>query len=581
VGNVEQMRHTAGALGNWTRYYSYAPDSNRLLRTWEGDNDWNSSNATNKTTYQYDAHGNMLNLANVAPGQFLRWDQRDMIASLDLVGGGDAYYQYDAGKQRTRKTLVRNGGKDVEERIYLGGLEIYRRTLNGVLKEEIETLHFTDGSLRVLMVDQILQTDNPALGKRDLYRYTLGNHLGSATLEVDESAGIISYEEYHPYGTTAYRAGRNAVEVRLKRYRYTGMERDEESGLSYHRARYMIPWLGRWTGVDPAGLGQGLNLYAYCSDSPTSNVDPTGFADKTVNQVGAANERKFREVLERLKNAFVEQLEIGNSRIDFDVAVDHTVDIKARRLEKWLNKGGDFKKGKMTEFELKNLAESVKHVRDTGKSETMLYVLQKATPEQLEEYRKFIKSIHSSEEGMKLLKELPEGTRIGLGVTTFDKLEKTAKPFADYILRRGGVEYFVKKGGGLVPRMGKEAATEAKLAKEAATAAKGFTAAETLDSVGAGGLNEKSAGDTEAVMSIPAVDALTGTKNKQADIIIRSLQGDTGTPEPKKQIRPMPVPKKEPGFLDWLFGDDEAEEAKKKQERLDKIKKDWEEKSKY
>ncbi|MEJ7711910.1 MAG: hypothetical protein WKF84_19080 [Pyrinomonadaceae bacterium] len=178
---------------------------------------------------------------------YLRWDHRDMIARLNLGGGGWAYYQYDAGKQRTRKVLERNGA--VEERIYLGGLEIYRRTLNGSLVEEIETLHLFDGEQRLLMVDQILETDRPALGQRNLYRYTLSNHLGSSTVEVDESANIISYEEYHPYGTTAYQSGRNAAEVKLKRYRYTGMERDEESGLSYHGARYYALFVGEMDGM--------------------------------------------------------------------------------------------------------------------------------------------------------------------------------------------------------------------------------------------------------------------------------------------------------------------------------------------
>ena len=44
------------------------------------------------------------------------------------------------------------------------------------------------------------------------------------------TGSIISYEEYYPYGSTSYQAGRSAVEVSLKRYRYTGKERDEETG---------------------------------------------------------------------------------------------------------------------------------------------------------------------------------------------------------------------------------------------------------------------------------------------------------------------------------------------------------------
>ena len=65
-------------------------------------------------------------------------------------------------------------------------------------------------------------------------------------------AQIISYEEYTPYGSTSYQAVRSQTET-PKRYRYTGKERDEESGLYYHGARYYAPWLARWIAVIPQG----------------------------------------------------------------------------------------------------------------------------------------------------------------------------------------------------------------------------------------------------------------------------------------------------------------------------------------
>ena len=61
-----------------------------------------------------------------------------------------------------------------------------------------------------------------------------------------------------------------------KRYRHTGMERDAETGLGYHRARYYAAWLGRWISTDPAGLIDGQNLYCRVSDNPIQFTDPTG-----------------------------------------------------------------------------------------------------------------------------------------------------------------------------------------------------------------------------------------------------------------------------------------------------------------
>src|SRR2546423_14881081 len=112
-----------------------------------------------------------------------------------------------------------------------------------------------DDKQRVALVETRTQgsDDSPA----QLMRYQFSNHLGSASLELDDAGQIISYEEYTPYGSTSYQAGRSVAEVSLKRYRYTGMERDEETGLSYHRARYYAPWLARWMSCDPAGFVDG------------------------------------------------------------------------------------------------------------------------------------------------------------------------------------------------------------------------------------------------------------------------------------------------------------------------------------
>ncbi|HEU4834999.1 MAG TPA: RHS repeat-associated core domain-containing protein, partial [Pyrinomonadaceae bacterium] len=271
VGNLQQMRHVA--LGqSWTRHYQNASDSNRLALTWE--------RVLNEATrYQHDAHGNMLNLANVSDDQLIRWNYRDMIRAFNLLGGGWAYYNYDAGKQRTRKVIENQNGVKQWERIYLGGLEIYRRYSSGNVVEEIESHHLM-ASDRVLLIEDVVRTDNSRLPVATLYRYQYNNHLGSACVELNEQAEIISYLEYHPYGTTAYRATNSSIEVPPIRYRFTGKERDEETGLNYHGARYYAPWFARWISSDPIQLEAGINFYAYTRNAPTGNVDPTGKVDQ-------------------------------------------------------------------------------------------------------------------------------------------------------------------------------------------------------------------------------------------------------------------------------------------------------------
>lgn len=66
------------------------------------------------------------------------------------------------------------------------------------------------------------------------------------------------------------------AEISLKRYRYTGKERDEETGFYYHGARYYAPWIGRWTRCAPKELVDGPNMYSYVYGNPLRYTDPTG-----------------------------------------------------------------------------------------------------------------------------------------------------------------------------------------------------------------------------------------------------------------------------------------------------------------
>ncbi len=275
VGNILRMRHEAGN-GSWTRDYAYAfddprqPGSNRLWQTWE------SGDRTQAITYSYDTHGNTQNLLNVSQAQYLCWDYRDMIREIYLGGGGRAYYKYDNGKQRTRKVIENQDGKKQRERIDFGGVELYRRYARGGIIEEIETHHLMDGSQRVLLVEDILSADTLPTGT--LYRYQYNNHLGSSCIELNAKTEIISYEEYHSYGTSAYHATTNKIEAPPKRYRHTGMERDEESTLSYHGARLYASFLGRWLSTDPSSHELPQSQYSYIARNPLRATDRSGKA---------------------------------------------------------------------------------------------------------------------------------------------------------------------------------------------------------------------------------------------------------------------------------------------------------------
>ncbi len=281
VGNFERMIHQA-VNGNWTRAYSY--NENSLIDPPKKSNRLSSTTLQPNGNppvepYAYDPHGNMTKMPHLPQ---MRWDFEDQLSasSRQVVTSGTpetSYYVYDAGGQRMRKVTETQAGARKNERFYLGGFEVYREYRNGAMNLVRETLHVMDDKQRVALIEtKTVENGNPINNPASAQRYQFGNHLGSASLELDENGGLISYEEYSPYGSTAFQAGRGAAEVSLKRYRYTGKERDEETGFTYHGARYFAAWLGRWTSCDPLHTADGLNLFAYVQNRPLNVFDPNG-----------------------------------------------------------------------------------------------------------------------------------------------------------------------------------------------------------------------------------------------------------------------------------------------------------------
>lgn len=261
VGNILQMRHEAGANGSWTRDYRYESANNRLVDTTVGSQ-----------TYAYPHHAQHGYMERLPHLQSMAWTFKEELQATSKHALNDGapettYYVYDGSGQRARKITERAvGGAFKEERVYMGGFEVFRQA-DGL---ERETLHVAGVALLETRTKGSDET------QRVLTRYQLGNHLGSVSLELDENATLISYEEYHPYGTTAYQARNASIKAAAKRYRYTGMERDEETGMAYHSARYYLTWLGRWGSADPIGVEGGMNLYVFSGKNPINRADKNG-----------------------------------------------------------------------------------------------------------------------------------------------------------------------------------------------------------------------------------------------------------------------------------------------------------------
>lgn len=130
--------------------------------------------------------------------------------------------------------------------------------------------------------------------------YLTTDTLGSVRLVTDEAGRVVSRHDYLPFGeevpaTTGWRASH--ADYRggdLLRHRFTGKERDRESGLDYFGARYFSGAQGRFTGADPANAGadaenpQSWNGYSYTLGNPLRYVDPSGESATLIGGVAGA-----------------------------------------------------------------------------------------------------------------------------------------------------------------------------------------------------------------------------------------------------------------------------------------------------
>lgn len=260
VGNMTKLQHTANG-GNFTREFTFVQNTNRLSTMTIG---------TTPYAYVYDSNGNMT---DETTSRHFEWDHSDRMRVFRNQAGNaqpskHVHYFYDAGGQRVLKVFRdQQGGYEIT--VYIDGIfEHFRWKKPSEPEKQNNRLHVMDNQslIALLRVGNDVHQDD----KGPEVQYHLGDHLGNSNIVIDDSGNWINREEYFPYGETSLGS------FARKRYRFTGKERDEESGLYYHGARSYAPWLARWASCDPLGLADHLNLFLYCSANPVVKRDNTG-----------------------------------------------------------------------------------------------------------------------------------------------------------------------------------------------------------------------------------------------------------------------------------------------------------------
>jgi RHS repeat-associated protein len=117
--------------------------------------------------------------------------------------------------------------------------------------------------------------------------YLSYDHLGTARLITDGAANVIARHDYLPFGeeipgASANRTSQWGSGTDNINQKFTGQERDSETGLDFFQARYMSAAQGRFNSPDPMNAGadltnpQSWNGYSYVWNNPLNAVDPSG-----------------------------------------------------------------------------------------------------------------------------------------------------------------------------------------------------------------------------------------------------------------------------------------------------------------
>ena len=124
----------------------------------------------------------------------------------------------------------------------------------------------------------VLSKDSSQLDNRvsGIYFYH-PDHLGSATW-ITHGSSAVQFIHYMPFGEMWYNQQGSAYNERFK---FTGKERDAETGYDYFGARYYSADMPLWLSVDPlADKYPWISPYAYCSWNPINRVDFDGMDDE-------------------------------------------------------------------------------------------------------------------------------------------------------------------------------------------------------------------------------------------------------------------------------------------------------------
>jgi RHS repeat-associated protein len=280
--------------------------------------------------YQYDA-ANRLTSVN---GQTYNWDDNG-----NLLSDGLRSYAYDHANRLTQVV----SGTLTTQFTYNGAGDRVAKTVDGLTTEYVldpaagltqvlqET---TDGQATSYLYGHdgstALTTGLLAQYDSGTWAYHVNDGLGSVRQLADPTGQVVQSYNFSPFGVPLGESGGEP-------YGYTGEQWDASAGLVYLRARYYQPVVARFISKDPfpgyVDAPQTLNRWAYVTNNPILNVDPTGLTRITtgdsvleiVDQIIRDAPNGIEALIQLFENELLPQYRPGKTtaqaRLEFILAV--------------------------------------------------------------------------------------------------------------------------------------------------------------------------------------------------------------------------------------------------------------------
>ena len=290
------MQETA-TVGTAVTTYRYDADNQRRMRTGPTATEYFVSGPGLVPLAEYRAVGGVLSLAreylyagsrllaSEAPVTTVAWTDDPLVRQQTVVKRIHLTELRDAVNMVREKHGLPRVNWIVDPTITQFGTAIHHqhiRELRAAL-DAVETYTYpTDpdllagATIKLEHVKEIRDRVVALMGRTGGAHYYHLDALGTVRAVTNAMGAVVRRHDYAPFGEEV------APIAGSDRRRFTGKERDAETGLDYFSARYHHPSAGRFTSADPGHVGgdlfdpQSWNAYVHARNNPLRFVDPSG-----------------------------------------------------------------------------------------------------------------------------------------------------------------------------------------------------------------------------------------------------------------------------------------------------------------